>query len=78
MAEQWTDYAVPALMEAPDTKVQKIASRARTVTILAEDNFNIWKWNLKYNLKSLGLYECITKKEEDRESSRSDEAVSAR
>lgn len=38
------------------------SQRARTVTILQEDNFGVWKWNLKYNLKTLGLYDTVTTK----------------
>lgn len=30
------------------------------MTILNDDNFGVWKWNLKYNLKALGLYEAVT------------------
>lgn len=33
--------------------------RRNDPTILNNDNFSIWKWSLKYNLKSLGLYECL-------------------
>lgn len=33
--------------------------RRNDPTILNEDNFAIWKWSLKYNLKSLGLYESL-------------------
>lgn len=38
-------------------------SRTRPVTILTDDNFNVWKWNLKYNLKSMNVYECICKED---------------
>lgn len=41
----------------------KSLQRARVVTILQDDNFGIWKWNLKYNLKTSGLYGCVTKKD---------------
>lgn len=34
-------------------------SRFRPVTILDENNFGVWKWNLKYNLKTQGVYECV-------------------
>lgn len=44
-----------------ESEKMKVADRMRTrqLTILGEDNFNVWKWSLKYNLKSLKLYECI-------------------
>lgn len=35
-------------------------SRTRQITVLNDDNFGVWKWNLKYNLKTLGVYECVT------------------
>lgn len=36
-------------------------TRVRPSTILGDDNFGVWKWNLKYNLKTLGVYECVTR-----------------
>jgi len=41
--------------------VEKTATRTRASTILNDEyNFGIWKWNLKYTLKALGLYRCVT------------------
>lgn len=39
---------------------ERVVQRSRLITILGDDNFGIWKWNLKYNLKSLGLYDNVT------------------
>jgi len=39
--------------------IEKSIPRSRKVTILNDDNFGVWKWNLKYTLKALGLYECV-------------------
>lgn len=36
-----------------------ITMRRSEPTILKDDNFGIWKWSLKYNLKSQSLYECL-------------------
>lgn len=38
---------------------RKDRARPHNITILNDDNFNIWKWELKYNLKTLGLYDVI-------------------
>lgn len=38
-------------------------SRSRHVTILGDDNFGIWKWTLKYNLKALSLYDYVAKED---------------
>lgn len=34
-------------------------TRVRSSTILNDDNFGVWTWNLKYNLKTLGVYDCV-------------------
>lgn len=36
-----------------------IKKRGQNITRLENDNFVVWKWNLKCNLKSLGLYDSI-------------------
>ena len=36
-----------------------VSLRARAVTILTDNNFGVWKWNPKYNLRSLGMYDCL-------------------
>ena len=37
--------------------IEQSIPRSRKVTILNDDNFGAWRWNLKYTLKALGLYE---------------------
>lgn len=39
---------------------ERITTRNRLVTVLTDDNFVVWKWNLRYTLKALGLYDCVT------------------
>lgn len=46
------------------TSTSRIATMTNSrMTILGEDNFSVWKWSLKYELKALRLYECVTKKD---------------
>jgi len=39
--------------------IEKSIPRSRKVTILDDDKFGVWKWNLKYTSKALGSYECV-------------------
>ena len=45
--------------QVPDNQSSETKTRIRPVTILNDDNFGVWVWNLKYNLKTLGVYNCV-------------------
>lgn len=40
-----------------------ITVRRTEQTILDDDNYGVWKWALKYNLKALGYYDCLVNPE---------------
>lgn len=46
-------------MSTLETALPSVSMRRRETTMLTEDNFGVWKWHLKYNLKAIGLYDCL-------------------
>ena len=50
---------VPSSKLTSGSVTEKVTTRSRPVTMLNDDNFCVWKWNLKYTLKAINLYECL-------------------
>ena len=54
--------SVPQQVSSSGSGAERVTTHNRLITVLSDDNFGVWKWNLKYTLKTLGLYECVTQR----------------